>query len=138
MASRKIQDCVKELQDVWEKSKEIYLDKYSDLPQPFLTCTYRSLEEQRMLYNQSFDGIDNDNDGKIDEPDEKVTNAKPGQSKHNLFPSKAFDIAFKKNGIIAWDLYLFLKFAEIVKEVNPNIKWGGNWKFKDYPHFEID
>lgn len=35
--------------------------------------TYRSQERQKKLYNQPWDNIDNDRDGRIDEPDEQVT-----------------------------------------------------------------
>ena len=25
----------------------------------------------------------------------------------------------------------------IAKELGVNVQWGGDWKFKDYPHFEL-
>lgn len=101
----------------------------------FLTCSYRSKEEQTALYNQPFDKKDNDGDGKIDEKDEKVTNAKAGQSAHNYNPSFAIDVAFKVNGKIDWSDKYFKLFSKYMKA--DNIEWGGNWKFTDYPHYEV-
>src|SRR3970040_897388 len=69
----------------------------------------------------------------------KITNAKGGQSKHNTNPSTAFDIAFltfdKK---LDWNPKLFKKFYEIIKEIDSDVNWGGNFSsFKDLPHFEL-
>lgn len=127
MAERNIKFCVKELQDCWEKCSKEYAKRYTKSPQPFLTCTYRSPEEQTELYAQG-----RTKPGKI------VTQLKSG-GKHNSNPAKAFDIAFKDStGKLVWDSVNFSNFAKIVKELTPNIKWGGNWKsFKDLPHFEI-
>lgn len=137
MLQRSITYCTVELQETWHEAKRLYDLEYSELPKVFLTCTYRSPEEQDELYNRPWDGIDNDNDGKIDEKDEKVTQAKAGQSYHNHYPARAFDIAFKDKNGLNWERHLFQKFAEIVKRVNPNVRWGGNWKFTDLPHFEL-
>lgn len=139
MAERSITFCTEELQEAWYAALNRFKVENPTLPTPILTCTYRSPEEQLALYNQPFDHVDNDHDGKIDEPDEKVTNAKPGQSYHNTYPSKAFDIAFKTiDGKLDWDTKLFKAFADIMKEVNPKVIWGGNWKtIKDTPHFEL-
>lgn len=46
-------------------------------------CGRRTMAEQKFLYEQAHDGIDNDHDGKIDEADEHVTNAPAGYSAHN-------------------------------------------------------
>jgi len=70
------------------------------------------------------------------------------KSKHNKFPSKAFDIAPYP---IDWeDLDRFYFLAGIIfmiaKQKNIKIRWGRNWsmswqfenqKFDDYPHFEL-
>ncbi len=138
MASRNIEDCVKPLQDVWAKGKQAFLEKYPDLPQPILTATYRSNEEQLALYNQPFDHIDNNGNGKIDEPGERVTYAKPGQSLHNSYPSRAFDVAFKTlSGNTDWSVDLFIKFAQVIHTIDPMVVWGGSWgRIADKPHFE--
>lgn len=57
----------------------------------------RTIEYQNGLFNQAHDGIDNDGDGRIDEPDEHVTNAKGGQSYHNYGLAFDFCILFKND-----------------------------------------
>jgi hypothetical protein len=62
----------------------------------------RTIAYQNNLYAQPTDGKDNDGDGRIDESDEKVTNAKGGQSAHNF--GLAADLAPEKSkGIIDWN-----------------------------------
>ena len=139
MPERSITYCTPELQEVWYAALKKFSEAHPDLPVPFLTCTYRSREEQDRLFNQPWDHIDNDQDGKIDEADEKVTNARAGQSYHNFYPSRAFDVAFRKpNKQLDWNDHLFIKFAAVVKEINPKVTWGGEFKrFKDMPHFQL-
>ena len=138
MPERSITYCTEELQEAWFAASDKFKQTYPALPQPILTCTYRSPTEQDELYNRPWDGKDNDGDGLIDEKDEKVTNAKAGQSYHNKYPSRAFDIAFKKGNKLDWTIDNFKKFYEIIHVINPKIVWGGNWKsFKDYPHFQL-
>ena len=102
-----------------------YKRLYPDAPQPFITCTNRTNEEQNKLY-----AIGRTQPGKI------VTNAQAGQSPHNFMPSMAFDIGFitldKK---LSWDLKHFRNFAGCIK--TDTIDWGGAWKFSDPPHFEL-
>jgi peptidoglycan LD-endopeptidase CwlK len=128
MASRKISDCILILQESWEYSEKKFEELYPDDPQPMLTCTHRSNEEQTQLY-----AIGRSVKGSI------ITRAKAGESPHNVKPSKAFDIAFigvdKK---LHWNLEYFERFAKIIKEKFPSIEWGGDWKkFKDRPHFQL-
>ena len=137
MASRDIKLCDIILQKAWEKAGAEWAFKYPDLPVPFLTCTYRDNKEQDELYMMNKDNVDNDGDGKIDESDEWRSSARGGQSKHNMKPAKAFDVAFKnKNGTLNWSTHLFEKFAIVIDAYG--VKWGGNWKErKDRPHYEI-
>lgn len=126
MATRDIKDAVQKLQIAYEAAKKEYQALYPTAPQPFLTCVFRSNEEQAQLYAQG-----RTTKGKV------VTNAKAGQSKHNKIPSEAFDIGFitldKK---LSWDSKHFKNFASIIKP--KGVKWGGNFvNFKDFPHFEI-
>jgi len=102
---------------------------------PFITETYRSFERSTALYNQPRDGKDNDGDGKIDEPDEKVSNAKAGQSLHNY--GLALDFMLIINGKDSWVVDKNWKLvADIFKK--HGFVWGGDWKsFKDYPHVEL-
>lgn len=72
--------------------------------------------------------------------DEGRSNAKYGQSKHNMTPSQAVDIAPYP---INWnDKERFARLAGIVEGVaymlGYKIKWGGNFTaLKDMSHFEI-
>lgn len=86
-------------------------------------CGFRSNEEQQEAY-------ENGN-----------SRAKAGESKHNIFPSKAIDIAPYP---IDWDnIEAFKKLGEHIKiraiQSAIDIEWGGDWKsFKgDYGHFEL-
>lgn len=125
MPEKDIKYCVLPLQNVWNKAVKIYAERYSDAPQPILTCTYRSNDEQGELYKKG-----RTLPGKI------VTNIK-ANGKHNVSPSKAFDVAFKKGGAVDWSGQNFKNFAAIVKEIDPSVVWGGNWAMKDLPHFEV-
>lgn len=100
-----------------------------------ITQGLRTFKEQDALFNQSKDGKDNDGDGKIDEADEKVTNAKGGQSIHNY--GLAFDIAVMSadGKSINWN-YDTKKIADIIKK--HGFVWGGDWvSIVDKPHFEM-
>ena len=128
MPSRELKDLDAKLVNAYNLAKGIYANRFPNDPQPFITCTYRSNEEQTQLY-----ALGRTVKGKI------VTNAKAGQSKHNSLPSKAFDIAFigldKK---LNWGATHFKNFAAIVKEIQPNIIWDGDFKtIKDAPHWKL-
>lgn len=90
-------------------------------------CTYRPDAEQQAAY------------------DAKLSNCKPGQSKHNLKDSmgrpaaKAFDIGVVRNGKYVGngrDPH-YLKAGEIGEQLG--LKWAGRWtgKLKETGHFEI-
>jgi len=85
-------------------------------------CGYRNKKEQ----NEAF------KTGK--------SKAKFGQSKHNVKPAKAVDIAPYP---IDWeDIYRFKKLADLIFKIadkhNIKIVWGGNFlTFKDWGHFEL-
>lgn len=123
MSSRRLEDAHLVLQEQFTKAKAEFESKNPGL-EVFLTCSYRSKEEQNELYQQ----------GRT-KPGSKVTNAKGGQSAHNFLPSFAIDVAFKVNGKVDWSDKWFKKFSIFM--VNPKIEWGGQWKFVDYPHYEV-
>ena len=97
----------------------------------FLTCTYRDHKAQANLYAR----------GRT-KPGPVVTSAQPGKSKHNrktrgLPSSMAFDLAFtpagKRRGCTYVGQWKLLgKVADIV-----GLKWGGNWRKPDKPHFYL-
>ena len=128
MPSRNLKDCDYRLQRAYTLAAREFRLQYPTDPQPFLTCTFRSNDEQMALYAK----------GRT-EPGKIVTNIQ-ANGKHNQKPAQAFDIAFKnENGALDWSPELFEKFAAIIKaNFNGLIKWGGNWKrFRDLPHFEV-
>jgi peptidoglycan L-alanyl-D-glutamate endopeptidase CwlK len=92
---------------------------------------HRSHEEQARLYAK----------GRTT-PGPRVTNARPGQSNHNISPSPAVDVAPYIAGTVAWDrtkefYYLAGLIMGIAKEFGVSLRWGGRWKsIVDLPHFE--
>ncbi len=126
MATRNITDCIPQMQQSFEQAVKDYAVKFPNDPQPFLTCCFRDKIDQQKDYDQ----------GRVT-PGKIITNALPGQSLHNDYPSRAIDIAFKnKDGSLAWDLIHFKNFADCIKQYGAH--WGGDWNgFKDYPHYEI-
>jgi len=123
MASRDKSDLHFELVSAYNKAAEKYKVLYPNEPQPFLTCTYRSPEEQNILFTKV----------------PQVTKAKGGQSPHNFKPSFAFDIGFiGANKQMDWNVKLFKKFADLIAYESTQVTWGGSWvRFKDAPHFEL-
>ncbi|RJP59027.1 MAG: M15 family peptidase [Deltaproteobacteria bacterium] len=145
MPSRKIEDCVPELQEKYWLFKE----KMAEAGVPFmLTCTYRSQEEQNNLYAQ----------GRT-KPGQVVTWTK--RSRH--IDRKAFDIAIltplsppldkggKEGGLSpTWDVKVnvnandipdYIEAGQIGERVG--LTWGGRFRNSkgqprpDYPHFKV-
>ena len=135
MASRQISDLSKQLQPL----ASAFINKANaELGKRFgasviLTCTYRSNDEQAKLY-----AIGRGIAGR------KVTNAKPGQSKHNSVDSKgkpaaeAFDIAILVGGKLNWDLaHPVWEAAGRIGE-DLGLEWAGRWeRFREGPHFQL-
>lgn len=107
--------------------------------------TTRTIEEQDELYSQGRTKLFDENGRRLG----KVTQAKGGESIHNYH--LAFDIVLllDKDGdgkfeSASWDTVLdFDKdgtsdWMEVVKYFkSQGFSWGGDWKFKDKPHFEM-
>jgi len=129
MASRSKTDLNEILSDAYDKACAEYSRLYPSDSQPFITCTYRSNEEQEQLYAQGRTG------GKKG----IVTNARAGQSPHNYNPSAAFDIAFiKLNKTLDWSGSNFKNFADIIIKIQPLVEWGGAFKsIPDAPHYQL-
>ena len=135
MASRKIEDLSKQLQPLASK----FINAANEALAPFhaaviITCTYRNDDEQAELYaiGRSL-------------PGKKVTNAKPGESKHNKRDAKtgkpaaeAFDIAIIVDGKLNWDINH--RVWQLAGEVGERLglEWAGRWtRFKEGPHFQL-
>lgn len=95
---------------------------------------FRTFAEQQAIYNQPWDKKDNDLDGRVDEPDERVTNAPAGKSFHNY--AMAVDLVRMIGNKPDWS-FNYALLAPIAKR--HGIEWGGLWKGKsrDLPHFQI-
>lgn len=152
---RDIAYCYPILREAWKYGQAKWKEINPNNPQVILTCTLRTLEEQRALFSQGrFPVMEVNRFRKLAglspisqaESKKKVTNCEPGDSKHNPDSkglARAFDIGFinlssGKAVSLNWDPRLFIEFYNIISPTFPTIDFGGNWtKFKDYPHFEI-
>ena len=135
MASRKIEDLSKQLQPL----ASAFINQANAALAPFhaaviITCTYRNDDEQAALYAKG-----------RSLPGKKVTNAKPGESKHNKLDAKtgkpaaeAFDIAIIVDGKLNWDINH--RVWQLAGEVGEQLglEWAGRWiRFKEGPHFQL-
>ena len=119
MSSRKIEDLYTPLQLIVRDF--LHRCRFGDW-EAFITDGYRNHAEQSQLYaiGRTL-------------PGRKVTNARAGFSFHNF--GLAIDCAFRnERGALSYDMYLMKKMGAIGKEMG--FVWGGDWLFKDYPHFE--
>lgn len=141
MASRDKKDLRIELVVAYDLAVAKYKELYPVLPQPFITCTYRSKEEQDETFFKGRDKLGNIVNRKL-----IVTNARGGQSPHNYNVSFAFDIAFTDSrGKLDWSDGLFAKFNDCIQAVAKNVVWGFDWNGNkkqdkndfDRPHFEL-
>ena len=90
-----------------------------------ITQSRRTIAYQDALFAQPTDGKDNDNDGRVDEPDEFVTRARGGQSAHNF--DMGADLVPIKNGKEWWGAprSVWLKMGEAAEK--HGLVWGGRW-----------
>jgi hypothetical protein len=106
---------------------ELHDKSVSSSPEPFfLTCTHRPEKEQNSAFMTGH--------SKLRWPN----------SKHNKLPSEAFDVADKN---CTWEVQRFVRIADHIKKVwkeevaekypDLDLVWGGDWKMRDYPHFQI-
>lgn len=112
-----------------------------------ITCTWRSSQYQADLYALGRTQAQLNAAGvrAIAQPGKsKVTNAKPGLSKHEATlngkpASRAFDfVPLDANGKAIWDAKqsVWAKCGAIA--VGLGLDWGGSWKtFKDMPHCQL-
>lgn len=101
-----------------------------------ITDGVRSTEEQRKLYNQG-----RTTPGKIVTNADGVNNKSNHQVKSDGY-GYAVDLYPFYNGSAQLNDAKSLKviadhIKSVAKELGVTIQWGGDWKFKDYPHFEL-
>jgi peptidoglycan L-alanyl-D-glutamate endopeptidase CwlK len=129
MASRKLEDLSPEMRVMAISFLAHCRVEGIDL---LVTCTARSNAEQAQLYAQGRTA-----------PGRRVTNARPGESAHNVTgeggkaAAEALDVVPLRGGKPVWEDTdpIWLRVGEIGKSVG--MKWGGDWQtFKEYPHFQ--
>jgi peptidoglycan LD-endopeptidase CwlK len=125
---------IKKLAGCDERLHVLAVESAKDTPIEFIiTNGFRPVEEQKKLYEQG-----RSLPGKI------ITNCDgiKNKSKHNYYPSKAFDFAAIVDGQVTWDEHYYINIGNHIKNtakhLGINIEYGGDWeKFKDYPHVQL-
>lgn len=85
----------------------------------------RTYAEQNALYRK----------GRYGSTENKVTNARGGQSNHNF--GTAWDIGLFENGKYITDDKKYQQLAPLVTAPLPELEWGGHWhSFPDFPHYQ--
>ncbi len=144
--SRDIKDAHSRLQKAWAYVEDEWPKRHPNDPMPFLTEVYRSPDTQRAYYAQGREKIAIVNSLRravalppISEDVNRrtITNAKPGQSKHQQLPSHAIDIWFARGKKLVDEPKLWEQLVKCIRDYDPGIKWGGLFRFVDKPHFEI-
>lgn len=144
--NRDIRDADPRLQRAWAHVEAEWPERYPNDPKPFLTEVHRSPDTQRAYYAQGREKLAIVNSLRravalpfITEVENRqtVTNAKPGQSKHQQLPSHAIDIWFARGKNLVDEPRLWEQLVKMIRDYDPLIKWGGLFKFRDKPHFEI-
>lgn len=124
--SRKVSELTPEMQE----KAAAFAVKMAEHGIPFMfTCTYRSQEEQDVLFSQG--------------------RATPGKivtwTRNSLHTKRiAFDIAVLRDGKPIWDVKVdvdadglgdYYEAGEVGESVG--LVWGGRWKKPDYAHFQL-
>ena len=100
---------------------------------------HRTPEEQFELFKKGREKIDGG--WTVTDKSKVVTNldGTTKKSRHNYYPAKAVDVVPYP---LDWnDIDRFKLLASVVKrkamELGINVEWGGDWKMRDYPHWQI-
>jgi hypothetical protein len=155
MGNRDINDADPRLQRVHAHVLAHFAALHPDFPKLILSEVYRSQDLQRAYYAQGREPVARVNSQRRlvglapiteDENRKKVTNSKPGQSKHQHKPSKAVDYLFVEGKAIVQDEKYYKALADFILTFDPTVTWGADWnhngkssdeKFVDRPHFEV-
>ena len=122
----------------WDKNTDSKIEKLHPLVRDdvdsFINLVHEKLEINLRVYEglRTFEYQDSlyakgrTKSGKV------VTNAKGGESYHNY--GLAIDVVEIKNGKAIWNNARWVEISECAKLLG--FEWGGNWTFKDKPHFQ--
>ncbi len=145
MASRELED----LHPVTREKAKVFLQRAKEKGIDVLIyCTYRSPEEQEVLYMQGrleqFGiTLEELNEKRVRlglwklterEAKRKITNAKPWQSFHQY--GLAFDCVPLQGGKPDWNnIEAYRALGNIASEIG--LEWAGGWRrFREFPHFQ--
>ena len=154
MPSRNIARCHWRIQAAFPKACAEWARLYPTEAQPLLDCGVRTGAEQNATFAQGRRPLAEINAMRgplgmyllgAAEAARPVTWSQAGQSPHNYEPSFAFDVAFVKDRKTLWTPALFTRFAKLLRAIDPQLTWGGDWNRdgkedtvkSDKPHFEV-
>ena len=121
----RLQTCTPEIQRLLTEALH-----HPDCPHDMtIVFGHRTHEEQAALYAKGRTA-----------PGPKVTNARPGRSRHNSWPSEAVDVVPYVDGAPSWDWDHIDPCADHIKrvasELGIKIEWGGDWGMRDGAHWQ--
>lgn len=93
-----------------------FIDIQASSPEVHISYAYRGKADQDKFFRE----------GK--------SKAKFGQSPHNYKPTMAIDLFFLVDGKADFSM---TKYKAIAEDMPNELEWGGSWKFRDGPHFEV-
>lgn len=155
--NRNLNDAHPILKDAYEYSVREWSKRYpkANDPKVMLNEVHRTLEVQRAYYAQGRQPLAKINELRalaklpaigVKEAKKVVTKLLPGKSKHGLKPSRAIDALIIVFSQISNKIELYKEFADIMRDRQPSIVWGGDWDsdgksddeiFLDLAHYEI-
>lgn len=126
MSRVSLADAEPALAEIWVLIMHEYTETHPG-KQLWLTCVYRSPEEQQILYQQGRSAP-----GQIVTQLDGVTK----RSQHNLRPTRALDFCVVIGGKASWDPEEYEPVCVLAEA--RGLVAGGHWpRFKDWPHLEL-
>ena len=118
-ASRDVDELTHEAREKLYELMELVQETDKDINLKLL-CTFRSQKEQDKLFSVGRSS-----------PGKKITWTRRSQHTERI----AFDVAVVKEGRLSWEARDYVFLRELADKLD--LIWGGNWKVRDYGHFEL-